>query len=242
MKSVSATGFLDLRLPTKRVSSFIINLASSSWPNRTRYSANGAMRNYPPSIQKLINQFIQLPGIGPKTAERLVFSLLYQPQSFLTEFGTSLAQLKDKILRCGQCQNFSETDPCEICANPQRNKKVVCVVGRPQDMVALEKIGEYEGVYHILGGVIDPLEGVTPDKLTIKVLLERIKANNVSEIILGLNPDMPGETTMIYLTKLLKQLTGLKLTRLARGLPVGSDLEYADEVTLSSALKGRREL
>jgi len=199
------------------------------------------MKNYPLSIQKLIDQFSSLPGIGPKTAERLVFHLLYQPQTNLDQFGEAVSRLKNGINQCRQCQNFSESDPCDICRSPKRNRRVICVVSRPQDLAALERTGDYEGVYHILGGIIDPLEGITPDKLTIKKLLERIKNDGATEIILALNPDMPGETTMIYLTKLLKQVKGMKITRLARGLPVGSDLEYADEVTLASALKGRRE-
>lgn len=200
------------------------------------------MTQYPQSIQKLIDQFTQLPGIGPKTAERLVFYLLYQPTEGLAEFASVLEHLKDNIVQCSLCQNFSEKNPCSICSSQKRNPGVICIVAKPQDMIALEKIGEYEGTYHILGGVIDPLEGVTPDKLKIKELVNRLKKDNVREIILALNPDMPGETTMLYLNKLIKQFKNIKITRLARGLPVGSDLEYADEVTLSSALKGRKEV
>ncbi len=200
------------------------------------------MNSYPQSIKELINRFNQLPGIGPKTAERLVFYLLNQPKEELVKLGSAFEHLKDKIIQCSKCYNFSETDPCSICKDNRRSSGVVCVVAKPQDLMVIEKIGEYQGVYHLLGGVIDPLEGITPDKLRIKELAMRIKKDNVREVILALNPDMPGETTMLYLTKLLKQFKDIKITRLARGLPIGSDLEYADEVTLSNALKGRREV
>jgi len=199
------------------------------------------MSNYPPSIKNLIDQFSHLPGIGPKTAERLVFYLLNQPKENLASFGLALEHIKDKIKVCRQCQNFAETDPCLICGDKKRNQKIICVVAKPQDLFALEKTNEYPGVYHVLGGVIDPLDGITPDRLKINELVERIKKDNSVEVILGLNSDMPGETTILYLTKLLKQYK-IKITRLAQGLPSGSDLEYADEVTLTSALKGRREL
>ncbi|OGY48438.1 MAG: recombination protein RecR [Candidatus Buchananbacteria bacterium RIFCSPHIGHO2_02_FULL_45_11b] len=199
------------------------------------------MPNYSPSIQDLINQFSALPGLGPKTAQRLVFYLLKQPKENLEKFGLGLQHLKDKIVICRQCHNFSESDPCLICGDKRRNPRVVCVVAKPQDMIALEKINDYQGLYHILGGAIDPLEGITPAELKIKELTERVQKDGVLEIILALSSDLPGETTILYLTKLLKPLK-IKITRLAQGLPIGSDLEYADEVTLSSALKGRREL
>ncbi len=200
------------------------------------------MVRYPASIKDLLDQFTKLPGIGPKTAERLVFHLLKQPKESLVKFGSALEQLKDKIIVCSQCQNFAETSPCLICQDKKRNAKVICVVATPQDLLALEKTNEYQGVYHVLGGVIDPLEGITPDQLKIRQLVERIKKDGVLEIILAFNSDMPGETTMLYLTKLIKQFKTIKITRLAQGLPSGSDLEYADEVTLSSALRGRKEI
>lgn len=199
------------------------------------------MASYPPSIQELINQFAALPGLGPKTAERLVFYLLKQPKDQLAKFGLALEHLKDKIRECQKCYNFSEADPCPICADKRRNAKVICVVAKPQDLIALEKTNEYQGVYHVLGGLIDPLEGVVPEQLKIKELTERLQKDGASEIILALNSDMPGETTTLYLSKLLKQFKNLKITRLAQGLPRGSNLEYADEITLSSALLGRRE-
>lgn len=200
------------------------------------------MVQYPQPIQDLIDHFSRLPGIGPKTAERLVFYLLKQPKENLNQFGEVLKQLKDKITICSQCQNFSQTNPCSICQDKKRNSKVICVVSSSRDLVALEKTNEYQGVYHILGGVIDPIEGITPDQLKIKELVERIKKDGVHEIILAINSDMPGETTILYLTKLLKQFNNIKITRLAQGLPSNSDLEYSDEVTLTSALKGRREV
>ncbi|MBI3290780.1 recombination protein RecR [Candidatus Falkowbacteria bacterium] len=200
------------------------------------------MANYSKSIKDLIDQFSRLPGIGPKTAERLVFYLLKQPKEDLVRFGDTLGHLKDKIIKCLECQNFAEENPCVICQDRNRSHKVICIVAKPQDLLALEKTSEYKGVYHVLGGVIDPMEGITPDHLNIRVLVERIKKNGVIEIILALNSDMPGETTVLYLTKLLKQFRNIRVTRLAQGLPIGSDLEYVDEVTLGSALKGRREV
>jgi len=198
-------------------------------------------QKYPENIQKLIHYFSQLPGIGPKTAEKFVFYLLKKPKQELESFAQSLSELKKHIRICQSCYNYSTKTPCEICSNQRRNNSVICVVSRPQDVSAIEKTGEYLGVYHVLGGALNPLDNVTAEKLNIKQLVERIKKNNVNEIILALNPDIEGETTMLYLNKLLKPFN-LKITRLARGLPIGSDLEYADEVTLTNALKGRREI
>lgn len=200
------------------------------------------MTGHPESIQKLIDAFTKLPGIGPKSAERIVYGLLYRPNDEIKEFGQNLNQLKDKILKCKNCQTFSEIDPCQICRDKQRNQNVICVVGRPQDITVLENTGDYQGTYHVLGGLIDPLDGITPERLNIKQLIERVKTNQIHEIILALNPDMPGETTILYLTKLLKQYKIPKITRLARGLPVGSNIEYTDDVTLSNALMGRKEI
>jgi recombination protein RecR len=200
------------------------------------------MANYPTSIRNLIDQFSQLPGIGPKTAERLVFHLLKQSKEVLARFGLAIEHIKDKIIICQQCQNFSETNPCSICADLKRNHKMICVVGKPQDLIVLERTHEYPGVYHILGGLIDPLEGITPDQLKIRQFVERLKHEGINEVILALNSDMPGETTILYLTKIIKQFKNIRITRLAQGLPSGSDLEYIDEVTIANALKARREL
>ncbi|MDO8669319.1 MAG: recombination mediator RecR [Candidatus Buchananbacteria bacterium] len=197
---------------------------------------------YPLIIQNLIDQFSKLPSIGPKSAERLVFHLLYQPQNELHEFSQAIDHLKINVRQCQICFNFSESDPCYICSNPKRNKTIICVVAKPQDMAIIEKTGSFEGVYHILGGNINPLENISPQNIKIKELLIRIKNNGVKEIILALNPDMSGETTSLYLSKLIKQFPDIKITRLARGLPMGADLEYADEITLENALKDRKEL
>lgn len=197
---------------------------------------------YPVIIQNLIDQFSRLPSIGPKTAERLVFHLLYRPQNELHEFSQAIDHLKSNVKQCQICFNFSESNPCYICDSPKRDKTIICVVAKPQDMAIIEKTGSFDGVYHILGGNINPLENISPRHIKIKELLVRIKNDGVREIILALNPDMSGETTSIYLTKLIKQFPNIKVTRLARGLPMGADLEYADEITLENALKDRREL
>ena len=196
----------------------------------------------PSPIKKLINQFTKLPGIGEKTAARLAFYLLKQSKEELEIFSKTLAELKEKIVRCSICQNIAETDPCPICKDPNRDKSVICVVGEPLDMVALEGTSEYKGVYHVLGGSISPVEGIGPDQLKIKELQDRVEKgkDKIKEIILANDPTLEGEATAMYIAKLLKPLN-IKITRIARGLPVGGDLEYADEVTLSNALKGRKE-
>lgn len=195
----------------------------------------------PQSIQKLIDQFDKLPGIGPKTAERLAFWLLKKPQADLEEFAQSLKDAKKDLIICSICQNISEKDPCDICADMSRDRHTICVVAETHDLQIFERLKEYHGLYHVLGGVINYLEGITPESLNINSLLKRLKNDSISEVILGLNPDLEGEATVLYLQKLIK-LLGIKVTRLAKGLPSGSDIEYADEVTLSSALKNRREL
>jgi len=195
----------------------------------------------PLSIKKLIEQFNKLPGIGPKTAERLAFYLLKKPQADLEAFAESLINAKKNLTVCSVCLNVSSHDPCNICHDNARDRQTICVVTNSQNLQAIERTGEYQGVYHILGGVINQLEGFGPESLNIKQLLERIKKDNIKEVILGLNPDLEGESTALYLKKLLQPL-GLKITRLAKGLPSGSDIEYADEITLGSALKNRNEL
>lgn len=197
---------------------------------------------YPRSIQNLINQFAKLPSVGPKTAERLVFYLLKQPESELHQFGEAIELIKNHIKICSICFNFAESDPCHICSDRQRDPGLVCLVAKPQDIIALEKTGSFNGRYHVLGGQINPLEGRGPEQIRIKELLARIKNDRVKEIVLALNPDLAGETTTLYLTKLLKQYPELRITRLARGLPMGADLEYADEVTLENAIKERKQI
>lgn len=195
----------------------------------------------PTSIKKLVDQLSRLPGIGPKTALRLAFVLLKKPQADLEIFAGAIINAKKDVRVCSVCLNLSETEPCFICASDNRDYSLVCVVAESHDLQALERTGEYQGVYHVLGGVLNPLEGVGPDSLNINQLIKRIKQGAIEEVILGLNPDLEGESTALYLQKLLQPLN-VKITRLAKGLPSGSDIEYADEVTLASALKNRREV
>lgn len=199
------------------------------------------MSPVPHALERLIREFTKLPGIGPKTAERLVYHLLQQPKEALREFAESLSEVHDDVRRCSVCFRFTDQTPCTICSDRHRDASLLCVVAESQNIPVIEKTGAFRGLYHVLGGVVSPLEGVTPEQLTVKELEARLKGDGVKEVILALNPDLDGETTAMYLARLLKPL-GLKVTRLARGLPVGADLEYADEVTLESAITGRREL
>lgn len=197
---------------------------------------------YPEKINNLIESFSRLPGIGRKTAERFVFYLLKQPEEIISKFSQDLLQLHNHNFACPICFNFSETNgACAICANPQRDKSTICVVEEFHDLNVIEATGEFNGQYHVLGGKIDPPEGITPDKLKIKELLDRAKKPVIKEVILALNPDIQGEGTIIHLKNILQPLN-VKITLLARGLPMGSDIEYADEITLTNALKGRREI
>lgn len=200
------------------------------------------MIQYPQEIKNLIESFSLLPGIGRKTAEKFVFYLLKQDKILLENFANNLRNISITNFSCPHCYNFSgQQGPCQICSDPNRDKTTICVVEESHDLNVIENTGEYKGVYHVLGGKIDPPEGITPDKLTINRLIERIKSSNISEVILALNPDLQGEGTTLYIKKLLSDFD-LKITLLARGLPMGSDIEYADEVTLSNALKGRQEM
>lgn len=194
-----------------------------------------------PSLAKLIEELSKLPTIGPKTAQRLAFYILKTPQREVRRLAEVIVEVKEKIKNCSICYNITEEDPCNICQDIKRDKKTICVIEQASDIIALEKIREYKGTYHVLEGAISPLDGITPEHLRIKELLKRIEDNQVEEIILATNPNVEGEATALYLTKLIKPL-GLKLTRIAYGIPVGGDLEYADEVTLAKALEGRREL
>lgn len=195
----------------------------------------------PTSLEKLINEFEKLPGIGPKTAERLSFYLLKSKKEDLDQFAKIISELKNNITICSLCQNIAESNPCPICSDKKRNQSIICVVEEPQDAMVLEKTREYTGLYHVLGGAISPINNIGPEDLKIKELLARVQNNkNIKEIILATNPNLEGEATAMYISKLLKPL-GLKITRIARGLPSGGDLEYADEITLSNALKGRKE-
>lgn len=200
-----------------------------------------AMSPIPHALERLIREFTKLPGIGPKTAERLVYYLLKQPKEELTSFADSLAQAKDEVVVCNQCYRFTDQTPCPICADKHRDHSILCVVAESQNIPVIEKTQAFKGLYHVLGGLISPLEGITPDKIKTAELEQKIKANGIKEIILALNPDLDGETTSLYLAKIIKPF-GIKVTRLARGLPMGADLEYADEITLESAITGRREI
>jgi recombination protein RecR len=200
------------------------------------------MSNLPKSIQKLINEFGKLPGIGPKTASRLTFFLLKNPEIDLQVFSDAITNLRKDLLFCSVCYNMAETNPCPICADTKRDHNVICVVEDALDVVALDQISDYNGVFHVLGGVISPLDGMGPGNLKIAELFERIQKTNPNEIVLATNPSLEGEATAMYIAKRLKQnFPQIKVTRLARGLPSGADLEYADEFTLSKALEGRRE-
>jgi recombination protein RecR len=199
------------------------------------------MIKYPQSIQNLIDQFCKLPGIGPKTAQRLAFNFLKWSTKDKQNFAQVFSQINNSITHCASCFNISEKNPCYICADKSRDHSKICVVAEPHDLSAIENTGEFKGLYHVLGGVIEPLAGITPDRLRINELLAKVQQNNLTEIILALNPDMEGEATMIYLNNILKPFK-IKITRLARGMPVGADLEYTDEITLSNAFKNRKEI
>jgi recombination protein RecR len=200
------------------------------------------MPNYPEKIKNLIDSFSQLPGIGRKTAERFVFYLIKQPKEQLHKFATDLYEIHKHNFTCPECFNFSQSEgECTICKDEKRDRQTICVVEQFQDLNMLESTNEFNGLYHVLGGKIDPPEGVTPDTLTIDSLIRRIQQKSIQEIILAMNPDIQGEGTIIYLKNILRPLN-VKITLLARGLPMGSNIEYADEVTLSNAIKGRREI
>ncbi|HTL39437.1 MAG TPA: recombination mediator RecR [Methylomirabilota bacterium] len=201
------------------------------------------MSTLPKSIQNLINEFSKLPGIGPKTASRLAFYLLRQSKVDTEVFAQAISNLQKNIIYCDVCYNMSETNPCKICADAHRNHNLICIVEDALDVVAMDQIQSFNGVYHVLGGVISPLDGVGPEKLKIAELFKRLESPDPKEIILATNPSLEGEATAMYITKQLKDknLTHIKITRLARGLPQGADLEYADESTLSRALEGRQE-
>jgi recombination protein RecR len=196
----------------------------------------------PKSIQRLTDSFQRLPGIGPKTAQRLTYYLLHVPQKQLDEFGESVKELKEKSIVCSQCFNISESDPCPICDDDSRDKSKICVVEQPLDIFAIERSRVFDGLYHVLHGVINPLENIGPDEIHIKDLLPRINSDIIVEIVIATNPTMEGEATALYIQQLIqKQGNSVKLTRIGRGLPTGADLEYADEITLARAFEGRRE-
>jgi len=198
------------------------------------------MQIIPSSIQNLIDEFAKLPGIGPKTAQRLTFYLLRKPAKSSEDLGLAAEKLKKDIRFCSVCCNFTDSEVCSICADSSRDKSIICLVSEPLDVVALDKSGGYRGLYHVLGGVISPVEGIGPDDLFISQLVTRLKTGDVKEVIIATNPNLEGEATALYIQKIIQPLVP-QITRIARGLPVGGDLEYADEITLSRALEGRRE-
>jgi len=198
------------------------------------------MSKFPPTIQNLIDELKHLPGVGPKTAERFAFYLL-KNKNTAENLARAVDNAKTKMTTCAECGTFSEKSPCYICSNPKRNRATICLVAETNDLAVIENTSEYDGLYHVIGGTLNPPEKITIEKDTLAKLEQRVKKNGVKEIILALNPDLDGETTILYLTKFLKPLK-VKITRLARGLPMGGNLEYADEVTLSNALKNRTEL
>jgi recombination protein RecR len=195
----------------------------------------------PASLQTLIDQFKRLPGVGAKSAQRLAFHVLRTPREDTERLCDAIREVKDRVTYCSICNNFTDTDPCVYCSNPSRDHRLVCVVEEPQNVNVVEKTGGFRGVYHVLLGALSPLQGVGPDDLKIKGLLARIGSDQVEEIILANSPTVEGEATAIYLARLLKPL-GVRVTRIATGIPVGSDLEYADELTMGKAMEGRREV
>src|SRR5215469_6956510 len=199
------------------------------------------MADFAPSVTRLIDELKRLPGIGQKTAQRLAFFLLRVDREQALALSDAIRDAKEKIRFCSICNNITDADPCLFCASASRAKNVICVVEEPTNIIAVEKTRGFSGVYHVLGGSLSPLQGIGPDQLKIKSLIERLKGGVVEEIIIATNPTAEGETTAVYLSKLIKPL-GVRVTRIAMGIPVGSDLEYADEVTMLKAMEGRRDL
>lgn len=196
---------------------------------------------YPEPITKLIDSFSKLPGVGPKTAARLSFHVLSMEEDSVLDFAKALVNAKRNLAYCSTCGHITDIDPCMVCSDTNRDKSVVCIVQESKDLIAMEKMREYSGLYHVLQGCISPMEGVGPEDINIPSLLTRLQDATIQEVILATNPNIEGEATAMYISRLLKP-SGIKVTRLAHGLPVGGDLEYADEVTLSRAMEGRREL
>ncbi|MBI1801389.1 MAG: recombination protein RecR [Chloroflexi bacterium] len=199
------------------------------------------MNSIPPSVTRLIDEFSRLPGIGPKTASRLTYYLLRMPDEQAKSLAAALSDLKEKTVTCQVCFNIAERSPCATCADEARDHSLICVVEEPLDVMAIERTREFKGTYHVLGGAINPIEGILPEDLKIAELVARVKREDIHEVILATNPNLEGESTAAYIQRQLAPHTR-KVTRLARGLPIGGDLEYADEVTLMRAIEGRREM
>ena len=196
---------------------------------------------YPKSIATLIEHFQKFPSVGPKSAQRMAFYLLRMPMSEVQKFAQSIVEAKENTHTCEVCFNLSSTSPCEICTSPKRDRSTICVVAETKDLIAVEKTNEYKGLYHVLQGLISPMDGLGADDIRIKELLNRLTNDEVKEVILALSPSVEGEATSLYLSKLIKPF-GIKISRIAFGLPVGADLEYADEITIARAIEGRREI
>lgn len=194
-----------------------------------------------PAVTRLIEAFHRLPGIGPKTAQRLTYHLVRLPEEEARALSEAIIAVKERTTLCGSCQNIAETEVCPICADFRRDRSQICVVEEPLDILPIERSGKYQGLFHVLHGVISPMNGITPDDLKVKELLHRLRDGQVKEIILGINPNIEGDATCMYLNGLISPL-GIRVTRLARGLPAGGDLEYVDDVTLARALEGRQPL
>ena len=192
-------------------------------------------------VIQLLEELKRMPGIGQKTAERLSFFLMRGSAERANKLADAIRNVKDKIILCSQCNGITEKNPCDICSDPKRDTSFLCVVEEPHDVYAMENMGYFRGVYHVLMGVISPLDGIGPSDLTIEALKQRVIQNNIQEVVLATNPDMEGESTAVYIAKILKS-SNIKITRIARGLPIGSDIEYADEVTLMKSLEGRTEM
>jgi recombination protein RecR len=199
------------------------------------------MISYAKPLARLVGEFEKLPGVGPKSAQRLAFYVMRLSKEEATSLADAIVEVKAKIGYCKSCFNFTDQELCELCRDPRRSDKTICVVADPRDLIAMEKTGEFRGRFHVLGGVLAPMEGVGPDQLRIRELLARVGATDVEEIVLATNPTVEGDATAIYLSRLLKPLVN-RVTRIAHGVPVGGDLDYADQATLIQALEGRREL
>ena len=199
------------------------------------------MRQYAKPLQRLISELSKLPGIGGKTAQRLAFHILSLDEAEVESLAESMRQAKEKMHYCSCCGNLTDKDPCSICADDKRDKETICVVESPRDVFAMERLRDYQGTYHVLHGVISPMDGIGPDDINLKQLMVRLRDENVKEIIIATNPNIEGEATATYIARLIKP-TGIKVTRIAHGIPVGGDLEYTDEITLLKALEGRQEL
>ena len=195
----------------------------------------------PPAVIELIDELKKLPGIGQKTAERLSFFLMRSQANQATKLANAIQNIKEKIILCSLCHGITEADPCGICSDTSRDQKQICVVEEPHDVYVMENMGYFKGIYHVFMGVISPLDGIGPDDLNIDALKEKVARKGIREVILATNPDMEGESTAVFVSKVLKPL-GVRVTRIARGLPVGSDIEYADSVTLLKSLEGRMEM